>query len=140
MAITNHIEITTQHPRGIRRGNNGPELLKEIGSELRGGRSINVGEEDRKVSDGGGEVDKKGVWCSRGAQRTEKGIRPGSKDATGGAVGRRELKAVKAARKKGVKIERGDVSKLSLLEKDQGWIRGEELSKDITTFFSHPDL
>jgi len=107
MAITNHIEITTQHPRGIRRGNNGPELLKEIGSELRGGRSINVGDEDRKVSDGGGEVDKKGVRCSRGAQRTEKGIWPGSKDATGGTVGRRELKAVKAVRKKGVKLERG---------------------------------
>ena len=85
-------------------------------------------------------MEKKGVRCSRGAQRTEKGIRPGSKDATGGAVGRRELEAVKTARKKGVKIERGDVSKLSLLEKDQGWIRGEELSKDITTFFSHPDL
>jgi hypothetical protein len=123
MSIANHVKITTKHPRGVSRGSNGLKLIQEKRSELKDGGSVNIGEKEREVSNGGGEVNGKSMWGGCGAQGGEKGVRPGSEDAAGSTVRRGEMKAIKPTREKTGKLERRNVSELSLLKKNNSRFR-----------------
>lgn len=61
VGVTNHIKITTEHPRGFSRGSDRLKLGKELGPEIRAGGSINVGEEEGEVGDGRREMDRQGM-------------------------------------------------------------------------------
>jgi hypothetical protein len=138
MNIANHVKITTKHPRGVSRGSNGLKLIQEKRSELRDGESINIGEKEREVSNGGGEVNGKSMWGGCGAQGGEKGVRPSSEDATGGTVKRGEMKAIEPMREETGKVEQRNVSELSLLKKNNRRFRRKQIHKDITTSRDHP--
>jgi hypothetical protein len=67
MSIADLVKITTKHPRDVSRGSNGLKLIQEKRSELRDGGSVNIGKQEREVSNGGGEVNGKSLWGGCGA-------------------------------------------------------------------------
>jgi hypothetical protein len=77
MGIPNHVEITTQHPRNISRRENGFEILKKIRTKIRGSRSLDVGNENREIGEGGGEVDRNRVRGGQSVQTVKEGVGPG---------------------------------------------------------------
>jgi hypothetical protein len=72
MAIPNHVEVTTDHPRNISGRDNGPELIKKSRAKIRGGRGINIGNKNKEVGKGGGEVDRDGVGVERVLRQLKK--------------------------------------------------------------------
>jgi hypothetical protein len=97
-----HVEVATEQPRDISRGSNRLQLSKELGPVFRNRGSVNVGDNEGEIGNGGGKVDRQGVSGGGSIERGEKGVRPGSKDAAGSTVRWRVVKAVKSTGKEAI--------------------------------------
>lgn len=75
----------------------------------------------------------KSMWGGCGAQGGEKRVRPSIEDAAGSTVRRGEMKAIKTTGEETGKLERRNVSELSLLKENNSRFRRKQLHKDITT-------
>jgi hypothetical protein len=76
MSISDHIEITTQHPGSTGGWADAFELVQEIKSKFRRRRSINICNEQRIIQVRGGEVDRQGIRSRARIGACENSIRP----------------------------------------------------------------
>lgn len=100
MCIADHVEVTREQPRGVVRGNDGLEFIKELRPELRGGRSIDVSNEEREIGDSGSKMNGKSMFSGGSTKGGEERISPSSKYTTGGTIRRREVETIELTRKK----------------------------------------
>jgi hypothetical protein len=78
MTVSDHVEVATEHPWGIRGWNNSFKLIQESNSQLRRSGCIHVGNEKRKVGKSGHKVNRDSIGGVGGAQTGELIIRPRS--------------------------------------------------------------
>lgn len=108
MGVSNHIEISKEHPWSAMRGSYGPKLIEESRPLIRRGGSVHIGDDHRDVGSSRDEVGGAGMSGGRDIDGVEGRTGPRSKDATGAADSGVVEEAVKAARKERVQLEGRD--------------------------------
>jgi hypothetical protein len=132
--ISDHIEVTEAHPGCGIGGGNTFKFIEERRTHTRGGRSINVGDDEGEIRGSGSKVGGECVLRGRNNAGSEDRAVPCGENATSTPSDRVVGELIEMTRKERTQLEDGDFREFGFLEEDDIRISCEKFRQNISTF------
>lgn len=116
MRVTDHVEVSEDHPRGGWRRGDGLELVQERRSEFRRGRRVDIGDHHGNVGGRGNKMGGESMGGGRNVGGAESRAGPRCQDATGDTDSRVIEEVIETSRKEDAQFERRDGLQLGFLK------------------------
>jgi hypothetical protein len=134
LRVSDHVEVADDHPRNVRVGGNGSELVQEVWPAFGAGRSVDISDGEGEAGGGRRKGDGKGVRGGVSGGGVQHRAIPRSDNPSSSADGGDEGDLVQAPGEEGEALMKGNIWELGFLEKHN--VRGnrDHFSKHRSTF------